>query len=160
MLSKVVCVNDKKMIGIACVAFDRDMRQDVFLPAEVEVDRLCVCRRHCVQAEGLSGLYSLSAAERCHAGPGGESEDHPRGSGRMSGSLQQLRFPLPEPGSMRGETRQLFLQLQPICLHWSLLRQRYARFVIWFRCCMLYNVVAMSQIVLTFQHLDPKNLHR
>ena len=104
-------------------SLDRDIRQDVFPPAEV--DPLCVFRRHGVQAEGLSRLHSLSAAERRHPGPGGEGEDHPGGSGRMSGSLQQLRLTLPEPGSMRGETQQLFLQLRPVCLHWSLLRQRY-----------------------------------
>ena len=86
---------------------------------------ICFFRRHSVQAEGLPGLHSLSAAERRHPGPGGESEDHPRGSGRMSGTLQQLRLPLPEPGPLRGENQQLLLRLWPVRLHWSLLRQRF-----------------------------------
>lgn len=70
---------------------------------------LCVFRRHSVQAERFPRLYPLAAAEWRHAGPGGEGKDNPRCSGRMSGSLQQLRRPLPEPGSLRGENQQLLL---------------------------------------------------
>ncbi len=68
---------------------------------------LYVVRRHSVQAEGLSGLYSLSAAERRHPGSGGEGEDHTRGSARLPGSLRQLRLVLSEPGPLRGESQRL-----------------------------------------------------
>ncbi len=87
---------------------------------------LCVFRWDGVQAEGFPGLHSLSAAERHHPGPGGESEDHPRRWSWMSGPLQQLRLSVPAPRSLLGENQQLFLWLRPVSLHWSLLWQRYA----------------------------------
>lgn len=83
-----------------------------------------VCRRHGVQAEGLPGLHSLSAAERRHPGPGGEGEDHARGPTRLPGSLQQLRLVLPEPGPLRGESQRLPLRLRPVGVHRSLLQHR------------------------------------
>lgn len=83
-----------------------------------------ICRRHGVQAEGLPGLHSLSAAERRHPGPGGEGEDHARGPTRLPGSLQQLRLVLPEPGPLCGESQRLPLRLRPVGVHRSLLQHR------------------------------------
>lgn len=85
-----------------------------------------VFRRHSIQAEGLPGLYSLSAAERRHPGPGGAGEDHTRGPTRLSGSLRQLRLVLPEPGPLCGASQWLPLRLWPVSVHWSLLPHRYS----------------------------------
>ena len=100
-----------------------ERRNDALSPAEVYP--LCVCRRHGVQAEGLQRLHSLPAAERRHPGPGGEGEDHARGSTRLPGSLQQLRLAVPEPGPLCGESQRLPVRLQPVGVHWSLLPHRY-----------------------------------
>ena len=86
---------------------------------------LDVLRRNSLQAEGLPGLYPLPAAERRHPGPGGEGEDHTRGSTRLPGPLQQLRLALPEPGPLRGESHRLPLRLRPVGVHRSLLPLRY-----------------------------------
>lgn len=80
-----------------------------------------ILRRHSIQTEGFSGLYSLSATEWHHTGSGGEGQRHPRGPGGMPGPLQQLRLPLPEPGPLCGATQQLRLRLQLISVHRSLL---------------------------------------
>lgn len=75
-----------------------------------------VCRRNCIQAKRLPGMHPFSAAQWCHAGPGGASEDHPRRAAWLPGPLQQLRFPLSEQWSMCGETQWLFLPLCPVSL--------------------------------------------
>ncbi len=82
-------------------------------------------RRHCIQTERFSGLHSLSAAQRCHSGPGGEGKDHPRSPTWMPGPLQHLRPSLPEPGSLCGESQWFLLQLWAVSLHWILLSWRY-----------------------------------
>lgn len=84
-----------------------------------------VLRWYGLKAEGLPGLHALSAAQRCHTGPGGAGENNSRCAGRLPGSLQHLRRPLPEWWALHGGKQQLLLWLQPICLHWSLLWKRW-----------------------------------
>lgn len=78
-----------------------------------------------IQAERLSGLHPLSAAERRHSGPGRKGQDHPGGPTRMPGPLQQLRLALSEPGCVRGERERLLLRLRPVSLHRVFLSRRY-----------------------------------
>lgn len=78
-----------------------------------------------IQAERLSGLHPLSAAERRHPGPGRKGQDHPGGPTRMPGPLQQLRLALSEPRCVRGERERLLLRLQPVSLHRVFLSRRY-----------------------------------
>lgn len=95
-----------------------------------------VCRRNGIQAKRLPGMHPISAAQWCHAGPGGASEDHPRRAAWLPGSLQQLRFPLSEQRSMCGETQWFFLPLCPVSLHRGFLWWRY----IFYRQFMLVNM--------------------
>lgn len=62
-----------------------------------------------IETEGIPGMHPIPAAEREDAGPGGAGEDHPRCAARLSGTLQQLWGPVPEPWPLCGEVHRLLL---------------------------------------------------
>lgn len=86
-------------------------------------------RRNRVEAEGLPGLHPVAEAEREDARSGGACKDYAWCSPWMSGSLQQLRAPVSEPGPVPRQASRLCLWLWHLVILRYLLPQRWGTYL-------------------------------